>query len=292
MLRRAVLACMLMSRVLITHTVPASAQAWVQPEHGTYVKLTTSYLFSRQEFNYRGERQPVFADKIVAQDTWFRDISVMVYVEHGVADNLTLVASAPFKYLTTAETIGVNEQLRITRELGAPADLTLLLRQPLVRGGPFALSIQYGGWIPLGYEAKPANGAPALGTGKLQGEVGLYGGWSFYPTPAYTSAGFAYRRRQGALHDEVFYNIETGVTPGRFFGKLRFDGLQNVEDPPDLALVDQDAVVGDQEIFQLSGEVNYRFFGGVAVTLEFFHTFAGKNTIAGTKYAAGLVWQR
>jgi hypothetical protein len=287
----AVLAVLLVCMLAVTDIGDVSAQAWVQRDGGFYLKISTSYLFTREEFNFAGDRQDIFADKFSRTDAWFRDVSVTTYFEYGVTDYMTLVTSIPFKILRSRETENAGPGFplrRITRTNGGPGDVTLALRTPIMVQ-PFAVAVQYGGTVPLGYEQTPDNGGSPLGTGKLSGEVGIFVGRSLHPFPAYVSAGASYRRRQGGLHDEVLYNIEAGLTPGRFFFKVRFDGLQNVEEPPDLAIVANDAVVGDQDIFKLSGEADYRFAGPFALALEVFHTLGGKNTTTGTAYAAGLI---
>lgn len=276
----------------------AWAQAWVRPKDGYYFKVAGSYLYTKEEYNYRGDRQEIFAGDPTRSNTAFRDVSLSAYLEYGVADRLTLVATLPFKILTSkATTTFPGEPVRdesLTN--GGLADLLLSIRTPLHQGG-LAASLQGGVKLPLGYEQDPDNNGPPLGTGELDAEMHLLLGQSLYPIPAYVGAGAGYRVRGGPLHDEILYSAEAGYTAGRFFLKLRFDGLQNVEEPPDLSgggMVGtaNGVIVGDQDIFKLSPTIEYRFDDRSAITAEAFHTVAGKNTVAGTTFSLGLVYTR
>jgi hypothetical protein len=281
------------------------AQAWLQPEDGYYFKVSSSLLLSNDEFNFRGDRQPIFAEDLSRTDTSFRDVSITGYLEYGITNHLTLVATVPFKILTSKDTRTLAGQpiRKATLTNGGLADILVSLRAPIVRG-PLAVSLQGGIKLPLGYEKEPDNDGPPLGTGELDAEIGLFAGQSLYPLPAYVSAGIGYRLRGGELHDEVSYSAEGGYTMGSVFVKLRFDGLQNVSDPPDLAGlvvmtplpggggVTPTVVVGDQDVFKISPAVSYLFNASLSLTAEAFHTIAGKNTVAGTSFSIGLVYTR
>ena len=270
-----------------------AAQAWVQEPGGIYLKLSGSYLFTREQFNHTGDREDIFSEKLSRTDTWFRDVSIMGYVEYGLTENYTIVASVPVKILTSRETKTVLPLVaRITRENGDLGDLWLSVRRQVLRM-PFAVAVQAGVKVPLGYDQRPENNGPGLGTSERDGEINLILGKSLYPWPAYVAAGVGYRRRDGGtFHDEILFNVEGGYTAGPLFLKLRFDGLKNTEDPPDLSQVVSNANVGDQDIYKLSPTVSYRIRGGISVTAEAFHTLAGKDTVTGTAYVVGVIFGR
>jgi hypothetical protein len=287
------------------HVVEPSAQAWVQPKDGYYFKVSGSVLHTNDEFNFEGDRQPIFAEDLSRRDTSFRDVSITGYLEYGLSNNLTLVATVPFKILTSKDTRTLAGQpiRRTSATNGGLSDLFVSLRAPIVQG-PLAMSLQGGIKLPLGYEKEPDNDGPPLGTGEIDAQIDLHAGHSLYPIPAYVSAGVGYRLRGGELHDEVSYSVEGGYTAGPVFLKLRFDGLQNVTDPPDLAGlivmtplpggggVTPTVVVGDQDVFKISPTVSYLFTESFSLTAEAFHTIAGKNTVAGTSFAVGVVYTR
>jgi len=96
--------------------------------------------------------------------------------------------------------------------------------------------------------------------------------------------------------------VESGFTGEKFFAKVRFDGIQNTETPPDIAgftvqtpfpggVLNQ-VIVGDQDVFKFTAQVNYDVWGNWAVTGEVLHVPAGKNTVYGTTYILGLIAER
>ena len=286
---------------------PTLAGAWVQNKDGYFLKISSSYLFTRKELQRNGDSQDIFEEDQTKIDTWFRDISILLYLEYGLLDRLTLVTDLPFKISTSRETeiaLPGAPARRITRTNGGLADLHLALRTPLVRG-PLVMSLQGGVKIPLGYSREPDNDGPPLGTGQVDGEVFILIGQSLYPLPAYIEAGIGYRFRGGELRDEVEYAIEGGFTWGRLFAKLRFNGLQNTRNElPDLAGATvqtplpggggaiQDVIAGDQDVFKLTPAVSLRLADGISINAEAYHVVSGANTTLGTTYAFGLIFAR
>ena len=54
----AILICVV-SAVLGVWAAPLRAQAWVQAAGGYYTKLTASYLSSSEQYNFKGELEPI-----------------------------------------------------------------------------------------------------------------------------------------------------------------------------------------------------------------------------------------
>ncbi len=280
----------------------ATAQAWVQPKGSVYLKTAVSALYTEDEFDFRGERQEIFAEDATRTSTSFHNVAVTEYVEYGIFDNLTLVSKLAFVITATKETLtplpGATPQ-RVTRRNTGFGDTALLVRTPLLRR-PIAVALQAGVKVPLGYDRRPENDGPPPGTGRVEGGVQVNAGWSFFPPHAYFSVGGGYRRRGGELHDEVMYNVEAGYRAARLFMKVRFDGLQNTKDPPDIAgatiitpfpggVLNQ-IIVGDQDIFKLSVETSVAMNERVSLSAEAFHTLAGKDTVTGTTYSLAMVY--
>ncbi len=291
--------------MLLPHfAAPALAQAWLQETGSYYFKVSASYLSADEEFNFEGDRKPVLNEDGSKMNTSFRDISLTAYLEYGWKDYLTLVASVPYKIVTTMETRASGFRIEPTN--GGLGDFLIALRAPLLRK-PFVLSVQGGLKLPLGYEQDPDNDGAPLGTGEVDAEFQLLYGQSLWPIPAYISAGFGYRIRGGSgtrdlatvgaiggLNDEIFYNVEAGYTLGRVFVKLRFDALQSTEDPPDLSGGGSrlEVVAGDQDVYKLTPELDYNFNENFAISTELFHIFAGANTVAGPAVSVAVVFKR
>lgn len=299
MTTKSYIACFLAVAVLTPTALPVntSAQAWVQPAGGYYVKFGVSYLFTDEELNFEGDRQPFLSSQLSVTEAWFRDVSYTGYVEYGLTDNFTLVATAPVKVLTTRATESAGPGLpsrRATRQNGGLADLWLSVRTPVVRE-PFVLSVQTGVKVPLGYDERPeldGERLPPLGTSHADGELSIFAGKSLHPWPAYVSGGIGYRKRGGSLRDELPYNLEAGYTAGPMFFKLRLDGVKNTHSPPDLSSPVNNAVVGDQDWLKLSPAISYNIVGGFSADFEVFHVLMGKNTLAGTTYSLAVVLAR
>ncbi len=281
----------------------AFAGAWTQKKKGYFLKLSVNYLFTTKEFNHEGKKLDIFQERIIYEDTSFRDVNITAYFEYGLFENLTLVANLPFKILTSKRTeiIGGGLLARIvTIHTEGFSDLSISGRYRLL-SKPVFLSFQGGFKIPLAYNAAPADDGAPLGTGKLDYEGQLLAGKSLYPLPLYFTAGIGYRKRTGAFHDQVFYATELGYTLGKVLFKATFDGLKSTVAPPDI--VGQPVVtplpggggalpniiVGDQDIFKFSPSIIYHFSERFALQGEILHVFAGKNTVAGTTVSLGVI---
>ncbi|MDH3215632.1 MAG: transporter [Candidatus Krumholzibacteria bacterium] len=279
---------------LTAFAADAIAQAWPQALDGYYLKISASYLAADEEFNSAGRRQSLDGD--VGIDKSFREISFGAYFEYGLWQNFTVVAQLPFKISTSENTATMGETGTESVTNGGLGDLRLSIRTPLLRG-PFAVSLQSGVKLPLGYEREPDNTGPAIGTGQVDGTFSLLFGHSLHPLPAYVGAGIGYSVRGGSqLDDEVLFNLEGGYNAGPVFLKLRFDGVRNTSDPQDVPDVASVLVIQpnarNENVYKLIPEIDYSFSDNFALAAELFHVFAGKNTMAGTTYALGLVYSR
>jgi len=290
--------------LLVVSVGDAFSQAWVREKGGYFFSLSASYLETGNEFNFTGEELPIFAEDLSRSNTSYRDIAFRSYLEYGVFTYLTVVWELEYKIVTAEETITPifgAMPLDFVRTNHGLSDTRLSLRLPLIQH-PFAVAIQAGAKIPLGYEQFPENGGPPLGTGEVDGEVQINYGLSFYPVPAYLTAGIGYRVRGGILNDEYFYNAEIGYAIHRVAAKIRFDALQNTGTVPDLiggtvetpipGGVLSQVIVGDQEAYRVNPRVSVGIRKGISAYVEAFHVVAGKNFVAGTSYSAGIVLAR
>ena len=275
----------------------AYGQAWLQKKGGYYLKFVGSYLYTEEEFNFRGDRQAIDAENLTTSNSSFREIAFTGYAEYGLSKNVTLIAELPFKILTTKETLmpfGTKPRT-ITRTNANFSDLTLEARIPLLRSR-FALSIQGGAKIPLGYDRIPGDGLPALGSGYVDGGAALNLGVSFWPVNAYATAGLGYIVRGGPLNDHVVFYGQAGYTFKRVFIKTQIDGIKNTKDPPDLAgmtivqpgRIDQ-LQFGDQDVLKLLPTVSVRVTKRLQITGEIYHVLWGRNALTGTTYVLGIV---
>ncbi len=276
------------------------AGAWTQKVGGYYIKFESSYLKAAEEFDYNGDKLNILEEQFIYKNASFRDISLRVYGEYGLFDNLTLVGKIPFKIYTTQYFLDdVYSQGEVARSTTGLGDLTAALKYGLLNQ-PIALAVQGGLKFPMGYEKHPDNEGPRLGTGEIDAEAILLLGSSLYPLPMYVGAGIGYNARGGVLHDEIVYHLETGYTLNDWFFKIYFNGIQNTEDPPDLyggeiqlplpggGGVKTDYMFGDIDINQISFTVSHKLKEGMSLEATIYSILSGKNTISGQTFSLGL----
>jgi len=270
----------------------AWAGAWLMKPGEYYVKLFASYLYTEEEYDKDGNLIPTRSGVQGITNGSYEEIAVTAYVEYGLSERVTLVGSVPYKMLTSSWTeLGGNFQVQ--RDIEATnrgmTDLRAGVRYPLKTSG-FPISVEGIIKLPLGYDPSPdLEQVPPLGSGKVDAGLRLLAGVSLWPFPGYLNGVGGYRFR-GGLADEVFFNVETGVTWWRIFGKVSVDGIFSTEEPEDLG-TSPTLTVNNEDVLKLIAELNYSITGRLALTAEAFHVLAGRNTVAGTTWAAGFIFR-
>lgn len=281
--------------------VPASARcgAWVQKQDSYYFKVSASYLSSTKELNSDGDEVRILSGDSLLTDTSYRDASVALYLEYGITGRLTAVASLPFKVLQSRRTelSTVPGLMReVEAENGGLSDASLGLRYPLATA-PVPVAVQGTVKIPLGYDRQPDNGGPPLGSSRVDVEGRLLAGLSRYPFPGYLTGGVGYRVKTGDLDDELVFSVEAGASWKRVSGRVGLDGLYSTTDPPDLSRSDDGRIsstvnIANQDILKVTPGLELSLHDEISVVAEAFHMLAGRNTVAGTTYAIGVVYRQ
>ena len=294
--------------------IPLQAGAWTQDRGGLYYKLAGLSFHSQEYLDMAGNQQ-ARAEKPSREA--LSDQSMSAYLEYGLWEGLTLVATLPYKHLTYENTevkVFKSDLLDTTITRIHPdetrsglADLELRLRWRVLRQ-PAVVSLALGGKLPLGYDSgqggtedlgmgglglgpSPADdaSATALGTGEKDLDVRLLVGKSLYPFPGYLTSAVGYRRRGGAFSDEFFYGLEAGVSYKRLLVKGAVEGMRTLGDCGGMG---HGGLVGDQDILKVAPGLIWSLGKHVEVSVDLFHIAAGCNTAAGTTYAAGLAFKR
>ncbi len=276
--------------------------AWVQPKGGYYFRLSSNYLSTNQEFNHKGEKISYLGNDLVYHDTEFRELNISFYYEYGLSSDFTIWGDLAYKSYTSSRTISTS--YATTKEIATTtgfADMRLLGVYGIMTA-PIAISIAAGPKIPMGYSKSPENDGPALGTGYVDIEGYLTLGASLHPVPAFVSTAIGYRARGGRYNDEMYFNVEAGLTLGNFFFKTFLELIRSTVTPPDIygqTIVSPlpggggtlpNAIVGDQDISKILPSITYYIKEGIGIQAEINHIFAGKNTLSGTTYSLGLVF--
>ena len=293
---RPLLPCLPLAAILLA-AAPGrvDAGAWTQPQGGFYSKLAGLSFSSRAVLNTDGERQ----DRAVDPREELSDRGLSAYLEYGLLDRLTLVASLPYKrlvfrnprearYFEALDSTIVRQHPDQSRS--GLADLEMRLRWRLLLD-PAVVSLAAGGKFPLGYEVPteiPESYVP-LGTGETDAEVRLLVGKSLYPLPAYVTGTLGYRRRGGDFGDELFHGLEAGYSYNRLLVKGVVEGIQTLGDCG--AMGEGGGLIGDQNSLKLSPGLIWSFNDRLEISADLFHIASGCNTAAGTTYALGLAFK-
>lgn len=301
--------------------IPArlDAGAWTQAAGGLYCKIAGLSLRSPEYLDHAGDRQPRAPRPSVEE---LRDRNISAYLEYGLHEHLTLVATLPYKHLAYKKT-EVKEfksavlDTTITRRhpdeiRSGLADLELRLRWRLLLQ-PAAVSLALGGKFPLGYDVEQeGNGTPEtsgiglglspldeasatdskvpLGTGATDIDMRLLVGESLYPFPGYLTSTFGYRKRGGRFSDELFYSFEAGVTYKRLLVKGVVERMHTMGSCGTTGQAG--SLIGDQNILKVAPGLIWSLSENLEVGVDLFHVAAGCNTAAGTTYAIGLAFKR
>ena len=269
------------------------AGAWTQPPGGLYLKLA-GLSFRSGEFLDAGGERLARQEKPSTEELTDRNASV--YLEYGVRERLTLVASLPYKRLVHKKTeVRFFESLDTTitriypdeKESGF-ADLEMRMRWRLLED-PAVVSVTLGGKLPLGYEMQEESNVP-LGTGEIDGDTRLLVGKSLYPLPGYVTSAIGYRRRGGIFSDELLYSLEAGFTRGNLLVKGVAEGVRTFGDCGATGAMGM--LIGDQNSLKLAPGVIWSLSERLELGADLFHIVSGCNTAAGTTWALGLAFKR
>ena len=280
---------------ILLGSIPAQlhAGAWTQPPGGLYLKLAGLSFRSGEFLNAEGER---LARQEKPSTEELSDRNASVYLEYGVRERLTLVASLPYKRLVHKKTeVRFFESLDTTITRIYPdenesgfADLEMRMRWRLLED-PAVVSVTLGGKLPLGYEMQEESNVP-LGTAEIDGDTRLLVGKSLYPLPGYVTGAIGYRRRGGIFSDELLYSLEAGFTHGNLLVKGVAEGVRTFGDCGATGAMGM--LIGDQNSLKLAPGVIWSFNERLEVGADLFYIASGCNTAAGATYAIGLAFKR
>ena len=280
--------------VLLLAALPAQldAGAWTQPPGGLYLKLAGLSFRSLEDFDREGKRG-LRINKPHKNE--LSDNNISVYLEYGLRERLTLVATLPYKRLLYTEvrefnrsdTNTIDTRIQDEKESGF-ADLEMRLRWRLLED-PAVVSVTLGGKLPLGYEMQEESNVP-LGTAEIDGDTRLLVGKSLYPLPGYATGAIGYRRRGGIFSDEFLYSLEAGFTYGNLLFKGVAEGLRTFGDCGATGAMGM--LIGDRNSLKLAPGVIWSLGERLELGADLFHIVSGCNTAAGTTWALGLAFKR
>lgn len=265
------------------------AGGWTQKRGEYYLKASLSFLTTREQLSLTGHQEPLNAQFPNIIDSEFSNTNLSLYLEYGLFDGLTAIATASLHGYTSSGR-NTSNRLRFENEVEGFGDLYIGSRIRLL-GPPFVVALQ----PMLKLPTADADTEIPIGSGHLDAELRLQVG-TVLPLPLhnYVTGDFGFTRRGGsAFHDDVPYLVEFGVfATQHLILKAAVDGRKSLQSipsrPPKLDDAVSNRLISDQDLTRLWGGVMLNIHPRVQLSLEVSVVIAGKNTLAGETTYLGL----
>lgn len=131
----------------------------------------------------------------------YTEFAVYAYMEYGLSDQATLVASTYGKRIRVVDDLGSHYTTGLS-------DLIVQIRYTILEKGPLVISPHIGFKTPMGYDS---GSAPPLGSGSADLLANAALGYSLHPAPAYLGMSFGLQFRGGSIQNEYYGHVEGGV---------------------------------------------------------------------------------
>lgn len=283
--------------LLLVSSSTLLADGWPQEEGKSYISITYGTSSSNEVYRFDGEtKHPTDNGGTTVRDYPLADRGLFLYGEHGLTDDLTLIASVALKRAIIVSPV----ERRVTEGLG---DIGLAARYRLLSSGPHVLSGRLGVTLPTGYRRDIT---PPLGSGVPTIGLGVEYGVSFWPTPAYATASLGYGLRPGiwafsSLEDpdrtfepdyadiittsaEFGYTLDERILirgMARFLTTTRKDDNDfDVTHPPET-----------ERYLKLGGGLGANLGRGLHLSADLLVTPSGLKTAKSTDLLIGLAWK-
>ncbi len=252
------------------------AGAWTADKGVVYHKLSGNAYSADKAFNNSGSRQS-FPDH-----GEFSDTNITYYMEYGVLDNLTILASVAAKQLKS------EDDLQIARTRGF-SDLDLGLKYRFLSGDFGVMSIQGLIKVPEFYDDTDA---VPMGNGQYDTELRILYGRSLYPfIPGYFNIEAGYRFRAQEPADEFRYLVELGmdITP-IIYTRVKLDGITGM-DNADLQVgpTGNPTTTLDYDLGKLDLALGFKLSKPFSLELGYRKDIYGKNTAAGENFSLSMI---
>lgn len=177
---------------------------WARGAGNGYLQLSTGFASANRAWDQNYMLRPLGEP---GNEDQFSEIGFYLYGEMGLTPQVTAIISTFWKQMTA-------ENRNSTFTTSGLSDLNLSLRYSWQVTDAVVLSPQIGIKLPSGYDS---GASPPLGSGVVDGEVGLQAGFSLYPVPAFVGSSIGFRKRGGLQEDEFFSHLEVGYQPSAFY---------------------------------------------------------------------------
>ncbi len=257
---------------------PVFAGAWTRDKGGLYAQITANNYTADENFDNGGSKED-FTD-----DGEFSDDNISLYLEYGLADNLTVIGSWSHKWLEYENDL-------ISNETSGFSDLELGLKYRLFEKNGGVCSIQTLIKIPEAYDE---DDAVPLGNAQYDYEFRFLYGQSLYPHfPGYLNLESGYRFRAEAPADELKYLLEFGADlTKKLYGRIKLDGtygMGNAEKRS--AFSDNPSATYDYDLGKLEAVLGFKISDNWGTELGYRKEIYGKNISAGENWSVAVTYQ-
>ncbi|MBF0211403.1 MAG: hypothetical protein HQK68_11020 [Desulfamplus sp.] len=254
------------------------AGAWTMEKNKSYHRFAANYYFADKEFDQNGE------SRSMVSNSEFRDFNLNYYVEYGILDQLTAIASLYYKDLR-------KEDYRFIYDTRGVGDFDLGLRYQLHSGKIGVFSVQGMLKVPELYDE---DDALALGNGQYDYEIKFLYGRSLYPIiSGYVNFESAYRWRAEEPADEFRYLIEVGSDLGKeFYTRAKIDGLINAGNGSDkVDNYGNPTATFEYDLTKLDLTIGYKMTTQWGLELGYTTALWGESTAKGDTWTLALSFQ-
>jgi hypothetical protein len=257
---------------------PVFAGAWTREKGGLYAQITANKYTADKNFDNDGNKED-FAD-----NGEFSDENMSLYLEYGLADNLTMIGSWSYKWLEYE-----NDMIR--NQTDGLSDLELGMKYRLFEKNGGICSIQALVKIPEAYDE---DDAVPLGNAQYDYEFRFLYGQSLYPHfPGYLNLEAGYRFRAEEPADELKYLLEFGVDfTKKLYGRIKLDGtygMGNAEKGS--AFSDNPSATFDYDLGKLETVLGLKISDQWGTELGYRKEIYGKNISSGENWSLAVTYQ-
>lgn len=268
--------CITLSMMINSTTLFAGA--WTQDKGGSYHRMAMNYYFADKEFDSNGN------SKSMASDGEFRDFNLNYYVEYGILDNLTAIASLYYKDLE-------KEDHHFKYESSGTGDFDLGMRYRLHSSNAGVVSIQGLLKVPELYDE---DDPLPLGNGQYDYEVRMLYGRPLWPLlPAYINIEAGYRLRAEKPSDEFRYLLEIGSDIGsQCYTRLKLDWTIAAENGDDTMYSYGNPTNRlEYDLTKIDLTAGWRMSPTLGLEMGYTYPLSGESTADGETFTLAVTFQ-
>jgi hypothetical protein len=266
--------------VLLCITSEIFAGAWTQKKSKGYFQIGSQFVSADMAYNSNGDKFDI---------PKFSDVTLNLYGEFGLTDNLTLLANLPFfRSLQSDPDSGSTEKLKNS----GISDSDLGLKIKLFERNQSVISATALFGIPTG----KIDNVSGLWTGTEEWNqmLILEYGHSFYPTNLYFSGFIGFNNRTRGFSDELRYSFEAGYffIENKLLLILRINGINPLRNGSNLPMGGRAGLYANNQKFLAYGpEIHYFLKNGFGFNARIESGTGVQNAASSIVYKIGISYQ-